>query len=203
MRVVLFLISILFFQTAYGINLDNLGDFSSRSIIIQPNGKTQLNQELLNIMREKKLSPDINCLINEIEKNNAENVALILKTNIDLNRNYFTDYPIFHAVKKNNIQITKMLLDNGAKLDRGFNSELYQAVKNKNAEMAQLLIDYGAKVNYIDVLTNNSILYLSLKNNMTEITKQLIRKGVNFDNKSIYYIKKKKINLDEFNDKLN
>ena len=64
--------------------------------------------------------------------------------------------------------------------------------------MAQFLIDNNAKVNYTDYLTNNTILSLSLKNNMNDITKQLIQKGALIDTKSAVFIKKKKINLEEF-----
>ena len=197
-RIILGIFIFFFSSFALAIDVKELGDFSSRSVLLTNKDKQKPKQELITILASKKLYPNTQCLINEIDKGNIENVSLLLKTNMDINQSYYGEYPIYHAAKKNNFEIVKLLFENGAKLDRGFYSELYEAVRNKNTQMAQFLIDNNAKVNYTDYLTNNTILSLSLKNDMNDITKQLIQKGALIDTKSAVFIKKKKINLEEF-----
>ena len=90
-------------------------------------------------------------------------------------------------------KILKLLFENGAKLDRGFNSELCEAVKNKNEQMALFLIKNRANINFKDPITENTVLYYALKNNMLNVAKKLIDKGVKADRKSVLLIKNKKL----------
>ena len=50
------------------------------------------------------------------------------------------------------VEIVKILIDNNAKLDRGYYSELYEALKNKNPDFALYLINHGANINYEDMI---------------------------------------------------
>ena len=177
---------------ALAIDINDFGDFSSRSLIMGEN-KNNLTQEIKDELIAKKLTPTTKCLIEQIKKNNYDNTVLLINANVNVNSSYLSDYPIYIAAKTNNFEIVRLLFENGAKLDRGFNSELYEAVKNKNADMAQFLIENKAKINYKDSVTENTILYLALKNNMLDIAKQLIDKGANPDKKSVMIIKKKKL----------
>ncbi|MBR5304816.1 MAG: ankyrin repeat domain-containing protein [Candidatus Gastranaerophilales bacterium] len=187
------LLPILFLtMSALAIEINNFEDFSSRSIIINQQ-KSFLTQEQKDVLISKKLTPTIACLIQQIKKNNIENVNLLLETGVNPNQNYMTEYPIYIAAKENNFEILKLLYTKGAKIDKGFYSELYEAVKNKNSNMAQFLLDKKANINYVDTITENSILYLTLKNNMLQIAQQLIAQGARPDRKSILYIKKKKL----------
>lgn len=183
---------LLFKAPILAIDISEYGSFSSRSLITKENKET-MSQEIRDELVAKKLSPTSQCLIKEIKKNNIKNVELLIRAKTNLNTSYLSDYPIYIAAKENNFEIVKLLFENGAKLDRGFNSELYEAVKHKNTELAQFLIDNKAKINYKDPITENTILYLALKNNMQDIAQQLINKGVNPDRRSILIIKKKKL----------
>ncbi len=179
---------------ALALDINEYSDFSSRSLIINKmNNTDSISQEQKELLIAKKLFPTSECLNKEIKKGNLENVKLLLEAKTNPNNSYYSEYPIYTAAKANNFEILKLLYEYGAKLDKGFYSELYEATKNKNKEMAQFLIDKGARVNYQDSITNNTILYMSLKNNMYDISAQLIAKGAKADNKSVKYIKKKKL----------
>ena len=169
-------------------------NFSERSLIMKSlYGKETINQEQKDILTSKKLYLAPACLFEQIKKNNIENVRLLLEYKLDPNKSYLSEYPLYYASKLNRSEIAKLLIEYGAKPDKGFYSELYEAVKNKNAELAQILLDNKAKVNYQDSITNNSILYFALKNNMLDIAQQLILKGAYPDKKSVKIIKKRKL----------
>lgn len=155
--------------------------------------KNTISQEQKDIMLARKISPTTQCLIQQIKKNNIENVHLLLEAGVNPNQNYLTEYPIYIAAKENRFEILKLLFEKGAKIDKGFNSELYIAVKNKNSDMAQFLLDNKANIHYIDIVTEDSILYMALKHNMLPIAQQLIDKGARPDKKSAMLIKKKKL----------
>ena len=170
------------------------GDFSSRSQILkQMNSLNVVSQEQKDVLKNKNLSLNTKCLINEIEKGNIENVKLLLDAKINPNEHYFATTPIFVACQKNKTEIAKLLMEHGAKLEKSFDSELYYAVKNKNKELALLLLDYGANVNYSTPLTEKSILYVALNNKMYDIAQVLIEKGAKPDRKVFQYIKKCKL----------
>lgn len=179
---------------AFDIN-DYGGDFSSRSVIMNKiNGTSdRLTQEQKDLLKAKKLSPTTNCLVEQIKKNKYDNVNLLLQANVSPNRSYYTDYPIYIAAKYDRYEIAQLLIEHGAKLDRGFLSELFEAVKNKNSKMAMLFLNNNAKVNYQDSITGNSILYYAIKNNMTDVAIILIDRGAKLDAKTMKIIKKKKL----------
>lgn len=170
------------------------GDFSSRSQILkQMTSQNNISQEQKDILKNKKLSLNVKCLIEEIKKGNIENVRILLESKINPNDNYFATTPIFVACQENKTEIAKLLLEHGAKLEKSFDSELYFAVKNKNKQLSLLLLDYGANVNYSTPLTEKSILYLSLKNKMYDLAQVLIEKGAKPDRKVFLYIQKHKL----------
>lgn len=192
-KILFLLLPMLFLTTsALAINISEFGDFSSRSVIMSGQ-KNTLSQEQKDILISKKLSPTTQCIIEQIKKNKNENVQLLLEAGVNPNTSYLAEYPIYIAAKENNFEALKMLYEYGAKLDRGFNSELYEAIKNKNADMAQYLIDKKSNINYKDSVTNNTLLYLAIKNNMLSVAQQLVDKDIAPDKKSVILIKKKKL----------
>jgi len=191
------LLCICFSVRASMINLEDFGDFSSRSVIISGMQQKQMSQEMKDLLGKKKLSASPACLIAQIKKNNIENVTILLNAGVNPNNSYNATYPIYIAAKENNFEIVKLLYDKGAKLDKGFYSELYEALKNKNGEMAQYLLDRNANINYRDAITSNSIIYMAVKNNMLDLARQIAKKGAFIDHKATLLIAKKKIKLTE------
>lgn len=187
------MLTLFFAMSALAIDLNDFEDFSSRSVIINQQKKTTLTQEQKDILISKKLSPTPQCLIEQIKKNNYENVYLLLEAKVNPNQSYMTQHPIYVAAKENHFEIVKLLFEKGAKLDKGFYSELYESVKNKNSQMAQFLLENKANIHYTDIVSENSILYLALKNNMIPIAQELINQGAKPDKKSVLIIKKKKL----------
>ena len=178
----------------FAFDLNDLGDFSSRSLIESRIYNNQLtNQEQRDALVLHKLAPTHKCLFEQIIKGNYENVKLLLEANINPNQSYMSEYAIYISAKHNKFDILKLLYENNAKLDRGFYSELYEAIRNKNPEMAQYLLDRGARVNYIDSVTNNTVLYLALKNKMYDLDSQMIQKGAKADPRSVNYLRKHKL----------
>jgi len=193
-NILAFMLACSFIMPTFAIDLSEFGDFSSRSVIMNNlSGREIITQEQKDILKARKLAPTSECLIQQIKKGNIENVELLLDAKVSPSKSYLSDYPIYIAAKNNQFEILKLLKERGAKLDRGFYSELYEAVRNKNKDMAQFLIDNGARVNYMDSVMNNTILSMALKNNMTDIAAQLIQKGARPDVKSAKLIKKKKL----------
>lgn len=162
------------------------GDFSSRSYIERQlfNEKYNIPQEIKDLISVKKLDLSVKCLVEQINKENFDNVNILLKAKLNPNQIYELKYPVYYAVEKNNLDIVKLLVENNAQLDRGIDSELFLAVKNKNSDLALYLLEHGARINYYSPLKNNSILYFALKNNMIEVVEQLANRKVMLDAKS-------------------
>ena len=188
--ITLFLLNI----SSFAFDINELGDFSSRSVIEgRLYNRQTMTQEQRDLLTYKKLTPTHKCLFEQIKKGNYDNVALLLQAKVNPNQSYLSEYAIYIAAKANKFDILQLLYDNNAKLDRGFYSELYEALRNKNPEMAQYLLDRGAKVNYMDSITNNTVLYMALKNKMYDLASQIIAKGAKPDTRSVKYIRKHKL----------
>ena len=192
MRIVVLLALMLSFSS-YAFDLSEYGDFSSRSVIMNRLNGVEINQEQKDALSAKKLAPTTECLIAQIKKGNYDNVKLLLDAKVNPNQAYLSEYPIRVAAQHNRFEIVKLLYDNGAKLNKGFFSELYDAVRNKNPEMAKYLIERGANPNYLDSLTSNTTLYMALKNKMYDTATLLIEHGAKPDRRSVMYLKKHKL----------
>ena len=68
-----------------------------------------------------------------------------------------------------------------------------EAIKNKNVELTDFLIDNGARINYRDSVTGNTPLYIALKNDMTNTSIKLIKKGASINQKAYLLLRKKKL----------
>ena len=170
------------------------GNFSERSLIMKSlNGENRATQEQRDILEYKKLKPTVDCLVEQIKKGNKENAEILLEAKVNPNEPFNMDYPIFIAAKNNDTEMVKLLHSYGAKLDKGFGSELYEAIKNKNIELTDFLIDNGARINYRDSVTGNTPLYIALKNDMTDTSIKLIKKGASINQKTYLLLRKKKL----------
>ncbi|MBR1618228.1 ankyrin repeat domain-containing protein [bacterium] len=171
-----------------------VGNFSENSVIMKElYGSNTINDAKLEKLKAKNLDLSAQCLVEQVKKGSLENVNLLLQNGIDPNKGYVGEYALYYAAKSDNLIMTKLLIAHGAKPDKGFYSELFEAVKNKNTQMAKLLLKNGANVNYKDAITNRTILYYSLKNNMHDLSKELIKSGAKADMYSYRYIQKHKL----------
>ncbi|MDD5020812.1 MAG: ankyrin repeat domain-containing protein [Endomicrobiaceae bacterium] len=85
----------------------------------------------------------------------AEETQTQNKSVADINANpKHGSTPLISAVKKNNIEIAKMLIENGADINAVGGSEkktaIFFAVSNDNVEMVKMLISKGANLNVTD-----------------------------------------------------
>ena len=55
----------------FAFDISELGDYNSRSMYLNSQ-KKQLNQEKIDLLKAKKLTPDVQCLNKQIKKNNFE-----------------------------------------------------------------------------------------------------------------------------------
>lgn len=144
----------------------------------------------------------ISAILNDSEK--ARNLLLYYGINVDslLDENSEEEItPIMIAAKINNYDVAKVLIENGADLNRKRDisyeidtseseiekaedttrSILAYAIENDNLELAKLLIENGAKLD-IDYNGKN-LLMLAAKSNSIECMKLLMSKGIKVNQK--------------------
>lgn len=115
--------------------------------------------------------------------NTVEIFKLLIQIN-DINfANYNNDTPLLLAVSRNNIQLVKLLLDNGANPNVVNNekiSPLIRSCLNGNFIISKMLIECGADINFIyESMFSCTPLYLTVINSHTDITRLLIDNGAN------------------------
>ncbi|XWV24652.1 ankyrin repeat protein [Tupanvirus deep ocean] len=78
----------------------------------------------------------------------------IFKLLVDFGANihYSNDYPLVISTKTNNYEISKYLLENGARANAQSNLPLINAIINKNHDIVQLLVDYGAHTDKEEII---------------------------------------------------
>ena len=94
-------------------------------------------------------------------------------------KKYWDETPLMYAVEKSNLEIVKILLDNGADVnakDDYVNTALILAVYGENIEKIQLLLSAGADVN-IKNRNGETILMTAIEKNNTEIVELLKSAG--------------------------
>lgn len=101
--------------------------------------------------------------------------------------NYDNITPLFIAVENGNVEIARLLLDFGAKVNARNKSKqtpLMQMDSDGTVELVTLLIDRGAKVNLIDD-ENNTALIIAADDASTDVVRALVDAGadVNLANK--------------------
>ena len=77
----------IFANPAFSLNIDDVnGSFSERSLIMRAiNGQDKMNQQDRDSLAEKKLTPTIQCMLEQIRKNNYENLKTLLDAKVNPN----------------------------------------------------------------------------------------------------------------------
>lgn len=140
------------------------------------------NESLVDASNEKKLN---NRLLNYIEKGNVNGVKSLLDMGIQVNgRHYRRMTPLHIAVFNENIEIIKLLIDRGAKVNlrnKDGNTALnISTLINTDIEIIKLLLNSAADPNIGD-LAKNTPLHRATKPEIAEI---LIDSGASIDAKN-------------------
>lgn len=128
-------------------------------------------------------TPD--CFAASIAKNKAEICKLFISAGIDINSRDDLGTPMLNvAVRNDNIELTKMLLEYGADInavsnDRGYTAVM-DAVWKGNKDITKLLIEQGAELNTISK-EGQSNLVLAVGANNIAICKILAENGADPD----------------------
>lgn len=118
----------------------------------QKNGYTEIGEQILD-PRCAKLQEDLNKAVGNGDIESAKNL-LTKGANVNTpNNDYDLQYPIVTAINSRNIQIIKLLLDNGADVNHqscccaSCQRVLDIAIKNNDLEITRLLLKRGANIN--------------------------------------------------------
>ncbi len=192
---------------SYTVNSGLSSPYSSQNGSYSPNFSGQIplkkqdltpkDREAMSLAREelnqKKILFSAEEFIKQIKKNNFDNVKLMMQAGMSPNTDYFGEYALYYAVRKNRTEIALYLLEKGAAANAGFDSPLFWAAKNGNFKLAKALVENGAKLDYTDLVSSKSILYTAIKNKNYDIAKLLLESGAKMDKYSAFLIKKKNL----------
>ncbi len=116
-------------------------------------------------------------LLNIAIENKMEKLtSFFIENGLDIEEpNSKRERPIIQAIKNNNYNIVKALIDGGAKLD----DTLHLALKN-NIDIAILLIDNGVDIEVKDSQGKTPLLF-AVENNLLDLARNLVYKGSNIE----------------------
>ena len=130
-------------------------------------------------------------VISSIEAKTATKIAKILIDNgskvdgIDASNKS----PLYYAVEENNLEIVKLLVEKGAKVEGGLDcygrNPLYRSIENGNLEMAKFLIENGANLNLQATNSGNTPLHLAINRRSMEMIQLLLDNGADLNLKNM------------------
>ena len=151
--------------------------------------KTLLKQDIINTAKKSLFAKGIpftaDCFASSIAKNKTELCNLFISAGIDIDSRDELGTPMLNvAVRNDNEELTKMLLDCGADInavsnDRGYTAVM-DAVWKGNKDITKLLIERGAELNTISK-EGQSNLVLAVGANNEAICKLLAENGADPD----------------------
>ena len=133
------------------------------------NGQNPEQKDLLQaeLRMQKEIMPDANPQVRHL------NATANLSSSNEFSE---TLTPLQNAINRQNLEVTQLLIKNGANVNPTDGpSPLLQAIIKNNFEIAQLLIENGADINPPDI----SLLQLAVDNKLHDLIPFLIEKGAN------------------------
>jgi ankyrin repeat protein len=110
---------------------------------------------------------------------NKNNIGISIFDILDINNNV----PLHYAIKFNNYNVTKKLLDNGAnpnnKNNKGYNS-LHIAIYNKNIDIINLILNYNIDIN-MKTNTGENALHIACNLQLIDVVNLLIKNKIDID----------------------
>ena len=117
-------------------------------------------------------------LAEAVENNNLKRAQKAIDQGADVNARSTTSTILLRAVKLNELEMVKLLLDNHADINQVRPIDLFSglmiAAKRNNAEMARLLISRGINVELYTISSRNA-LHIAALNNSVEVAKVLVK----------------------------
>jgi ankyrin repeat protein len=99
--------------------------------------------------KEKEFLKSIKSIITFFEAiidDDIETVGEMLENGFDIETKWGNYTPLGQAVDYQRYDIVKLLLENGAKVNHPFNTELFTAANYENKKLAKLLVEYGSDI---------------------------------------------------------
>lgn len=116
-------------------------------------------------------------LSDAVENNNIKKARKAIEDGADVNARSTTSTILLRAVKLNEIEIVKLLLDNKADINQVRPIDLFSGLmisaKQNNLSMAKLLLSRGIDANLVTVSMRNA-LHIAALNNSVDVAKLLV-----------------------------
>lgn len=168
-----------------------------------------LKGDILLVKKLINLGADINildskALSNAFKINMIDMIKLLLDNGADPTLDMSESAPIIQACEKGNLEIVKLLLDKGVKINKTYSRDdktpLMQACYYGYYDIVQLLINKGANVNFKNESGKNAM-YYALRGKHDNIETMLLKNGENTDRWERNGIKNEIYNYEHRNDK--
>ncbi len=122
-------------------------------------------------------------LFDAVENNNIKKARRAIEDGANVNARTTSTSILLRAIRLQEIEITKLLLDNKADINQVRSIDLFSglmiAAKHNNASMAKLLISRGANVNLVTPAMRNALHIAALNNSLA--VAEILVKETNID----------------------
>ena len=143
-----------------------------------------LNTILSALKKAAKLNPEPLLFSGDIDK-----VQQAIDEGIDINEDYSKGHPLTYYCMRDNYDIIKLLIDNGADVNIGRGTAwnpLYAAARESSPEVVKLLLKNGADANILNKDSGSPIISAVHNDNAAQVLKLLIKAGADVNHANKY-----------------
>lgn len=143
-----------------------------------------LNTILSALKKAAKLNPEPLLFSGDIDK-----VQQAIDEDVDINEDYSKGHPLTYYCMRDNYDIIKLLIDNGADVNIGRGTAwnpLYAAARESSPEVVKLLLKNGADANILTKDSAGPIISAVHSDNAAQILKLLIKAGADVNHANKY-----------------